>query len=49
MFLDYFALGMPFFVVITLFYAIIVIHDVPYEIAGAVSIRTRMRSMRRDG
>lgn len=33
MFLDYFALGLVFFVVITLFYAIIAIHDVPYEIA----------------
>src|SRR5918995_4606296 len=33
MFLDYFALGLQFFVVITLFYAIIAIHDVPYEIA----------------
>lgn len=33
MFLDYFALGLLFFVVITLFYAIIAIHDVPYEIA----------------
>ena len=33
MFLDYLALGILFFVVITLFYAIIAIHDVPYEIA----------------
>jgi Protein of unknown function (DUF3302) len=33
MFLDYFALGLLFFVVITLFYAIIAIHDIPYEIA----------------
>ena len=33
MFLDYFALGLQFFVVITLFYAVIAIHDVPYEIA----------------
>jgi hypothetical protein len=33
MFLDYFALGLLFFVVITLFYAVIYIHDVPYEIA----------------
>jgi hypothetical protein len=33
MFLNYFALGLLFFVVITLFYAIIAIHDVPYEIA----------------
>jgi Protein of unknown function (DUF3302) len=33
LFLDYVALGILFFVVITLFYAIIAIHDVPYEIA----------------
>jgi hypothetical protein len=33
MFLDYLALGLLFFVYITLFYAIIAIHDVPYEIA----------------
>ncbi len=32
-FLNYFALGLLIFVVITLFYAIIAIHDVPYEIA----------------
>lgn len=31
--LDYIALGMLFFVGITLFYGIIVIHDIPYEIA----------------
>lgn len=31
--LDYFALFMLFFVSITLFYAVIVIHDIPYEIA----------------
>jgi hypothetical protein len=33
MFLDYFALGVLIFVVGTLFYAIIAIHDIPYEIA----------------
>ena len=33
MFLDYFALGLLFFVVIVLFYGIIAIHDIPYEIA----------------
>ena len=33
MFLDYFALGLMFFVFITIFYAIIAIHDIPYEIA----------------
>jgi hypothetical protein len=32
-FLDYVALAILFFVVITLFYAVIAIHDVPYEIA----------------
>lgn len=33
MFLDYFALALLFFVAITLFYGIIAIHDIPYEIA----------------
>ncbi|SUB90865.1 DUF3302 domain-containing protein [Photobacterium damselae] len=33
MFLDYFALGLLFFVALVLFYGIIVIHDIPYEIA----------------
>jgi hypothetical protein len=33
MFLDYFALGVLIFVALTLFYAIIAIHDIPYEIA----------------
>jgi Protein of unknown function (DUF3302) len=32
-FLNYFALGLLLFVVVTLFYGIIAIHDVPYEIA----------------
>ena len=31
--LDYFALGILFFSVIVLFYGIIAIHDIPYEIA----------------
>lgn len=31
--LDYFALGLLFFVGIVLFYGIIVLHDIPYEIA----------------
>ncbi|MBV1960513.1 MAG: DUF3302 domain-containing protein [Immundisolibacteraceae bacterium] len=31
--LDYFALALVFIVAITLFYGIIVIHDIPYEIA----------------
>ena len=33
--LDYFALFLLFFVVIVLFYGIIAIHDIPYEIAKA--------------
>ena len=32
-FLNYFALGLLIFVLITLFYGIIAIHDVPYELA----------------
>lgn len=31
--LDYVALGLVFFVVIVLFYGIIALHDIPYEIA----------------
>ncbi len=31
--LDYFALGLLFFVGLTIFYGIIVIHDIPYEIS----------------
>ena len=34
MFLDYFALFLVFFVAIVIFYGIIVIHDIPYEIAA---------------
>jgi hypothetical protein len=33
MFLDYFALGALIFVALTLFYGVIVVHDIPYEIA----------------
>ncbi len=33
MFLDYFALFLVFFVFLVIFYGIIVIHDIPYEIA----------------
>lgn len=33
MFLDYFALGVIIFIAIFLFYGIIIIHDIPYEIA----------------
>lgn len=33
MFLDYFALAVLVFVALTLFYGVIVVHDIPYEIA----------------
>lgn len=33
MFLDYVALGLLIFVALVIFYGIIVIHDIPYEIA----------------
>lgn len=33
MFLDYFALGLLVFVALVIFYGIIVIHDIPYDIA----------------
>ncbi|GIU02666.1 DUF3302 domain-containing protein [Shewanella morhuae] len=33
MFLDYFALGVLLFVVVVIFYGVIAIHDIPYEIA----------------
>ena len=33
MFLDYFALFLVVFVILFIFYAVIVIHDIPYEIA----------------
>ena len=33
MFLDYFALGVLVFVALIMFYGIIVIHDIPYELA----------------
>ncbi|MBB3390598.1 hypothetical protein FHT82_003370 [Rhizobium sp. BK275] len=35
MFLDYFALGVLVFVVVTLFYAVIAIHDIPHLMAKA--------------
>ena len=31
--IDYFSLGLLFFVALVLFYGLIVIHDIPYEIA----------------
>ncbi|WP_095923342.1 DUF3302 domain-containing protein [Rahnella victoriana] len=33
MFLDYFALGVLIFVGLALFYGVIMVHDIPYEIA----------------
>ncbi|WP_394131287.1 DUF3302 domain-containing protein [Shewanella maritima] len=33
MFLDYFALSLLFFVALVIFYGVIAIHDIPYEIA----------------
>jgi hypothetical protein len=42
MFLDYFALFMTLYVAIFLFYAIIVIHDIPYEISKKEITHTRM-------
>jgi hypothetical protein len=33
MFLDYFALGLLIFVALVIFYGVIAIHDIPYEIA----------------
>ena len=48
-FLNYFALGLLIFVIITLFYGIIAIHDVPYEIARGATIRTKMRFMQQGG
>lgn len=33
MLLDYFSLGLLFFVFLTLFYGVIIIHDIPYEIS----------------
>lgn len=41
--LDYIALAILIAVVLILFYGIIVIHDIPYEIAKKEIIRTRMR------
>jgi hypothetical protein len=44
MFLDYFALGVLIFASITLFYAVIAIHDIPYELRCIAIIRTKMQS-----
>ena len=48
-FLNYFALGLLFFVVVVLFYGIIAIHDVPYFIAKSRSILIGMQFTRLDG
>ena len=48
-FLNYFALGLLIFVVITLFYGIIAIHDVPYEIAKTRPSASRCNSCCRLG
>ncbi len=42
MFLDYFALGLLVFVALVIFYGIIVIHDIPYEIAKNAITHNRM-------
>ena len=39
--LNYFALGLLFFVIITPFYGIIAIYDVPYEISKHRAIRIK--------
>ncbi len=44
MFLGYFALGVLFFVVITLFYAVIAIGDIPHLMAKARNHRSRRSS-----
>ena len=49
MFLDYFALGVLIVVALILFYAIIAIHDIPYEVSVRRIIRIRMRSRPRAG
>lgn len=41
--LDYVALAILVAVVLILFYGVIVIHDIPYEIAKKETIRIRMR------
>jgi len=49
MFLDYFALGVLVFVAIVIFYGIIAIHDIPYEIAKSRNHPTRTPSTSRAG
>lgn len=47
--LSYVALGLLFFVALVLFYGIIAIHDIPYDIAKSRNHPTRMRSTWRAG
>lgn len=49
MFLNYFALGVLIFVFLVLFYGIIAIHDIPYNMAKNGIIPMRMPFIRRDG
>ena len=48
-FLNYFALGLLFFVVAVLFYGIIAIHDIPHMIRNHVTILVRMQFTRSMG
>ena len=48
-FLNYFALFLLIFVVVVLFYGIIAIHDIPYNIANRATIRIRTPFMRPGG
>jgi hypothetical protein len=49
MFLNYFALGVLIFVFLVLFYGIIAIHDIPYNMAKNVTIPMPMRFIRQAG
>lgn len=49
MFLNYFALGVLIFVFLVLFYGVIAIHDIPYNMAKKVTIPMPMRFIRQDG
>lgn len=49
MFLNYFALGVLIFVFLVLFYGIIAIHDIPYNMAKNVIIPMPMRFIRQAG
>ncbi len=47
--LDYIALGILIFASVTVFYGIIVIHDIPTKLRCIAIIRIRMQSIMRDG